>query len=134
VQQLALTALVVCDYEEALGFFVGKLGFHKTADKDMGGGKRWLVVTPPGSSAGLLLARAVGERQEASIGKQSGGRVMFFLHTDDFDRDYHAMLAKSVRFIEAPREDDYGKVVVFEDLYGNKWDLIEAADTAPNRS
>lgn len=126
-QTLALTALVVRDYDEAIAWFTGALGFALRADKDMGDGKRWVEVVPPGSSSGLLLAKATTPEQEAAIGNQSGGRVMFFLHTDNFDRDYRDMLAKGVHFVEEPRDEDYGRVVVFTDLYGNKWDLIEPA-------
>lgn len=128
MQQLALTALLVRDYDEAADYFTGSLGFEVRDDKNMGDGKRWLVVAPPGSSAGLLLAKAVGEKQEAAIGNQSGGRVMFFLNTENFARDYDAMCASGVRFVETPRYEEYGSVVVFEDLYGNKWDLIGPAD------
>jgi catechol 2,3-dioxygenase-like lactoylglutathione lyase family enzyme len=124
-QRLSLTALLVADYDEAIGFYVGKLGFILTADQDQGGGKRWVVVTPPGSDAGLLLAKAVGPGQAARVGDQTGGRVFLFLETDDFARDHAAMTAAGVRFVEAPRHEPYGSVAVFEDLYGNRWDLIE---------
>jgi catechol 2,3-dioxygenase-like lactoylglutathione lyase family enzyme len=126
-QRISLTALVVRDYDEAIGFYVDKLGFELTADTDQGGGKRWVVVQPPGGGArtGLLLAKASGEAQAARVGDQGGGRVMLFLETDDFDGDHAAMLAAGVRFLEAPRREPYGAVAVFEDLYGNRWDLIE---------
>lgn len=124
-QSLALTALVVADYDAAIGFYVSKLGFTLTRDDDMGGGKRWVVVTPPGSQGGLLLAKASGEAQVARIGDQTGGRVGFFLHTDDFDRDHAAMSAAGVKFLEAPRREAYATVAVFEDLYGNRWDLLQ---------
>ena len=123
-QSLALTALVVADYDAAIGFYVGKLGFTLTRDDDMGGGKRWVVVTPPGSQGGLLLAKASGEAQIARIGDQTGGRVGFFLHTDDFERDHAAMSAAGVKFLEEPRREAYATVAVFEDLYGNRWVLL----------
>jgi len=123
-QRLSLTALLVRDYDEAIAFYVGKLGFELAEDADQGGGKRWVVVRPPGSDAGLLLARAVGEQADA-IGRQAGGRVFLFLETDDFGRDHGRMAAAGVRFLEAPRHEPYGTVALFEDLYGNKWDLIQ---------
>jgi catechol 2,3-dioxygenase-like lactoylglutathione lyase family enzyme len=123
--RLSLTALLVRDYDEAIGFFVGKLGFALTTDTDQGAGKRWVVVTPPGGDAGLLLARPVDPAQAARIGDQGGGRVMMFLETDDFARDHARMQAAGVRFLEAPRHEPYGTVAVFEDLYGGRWDLIE---------
>jgi len=123
--RLTLTALLVRDYDEAIGFYVGKLGFDLTADDDQGGGKRWVVVTPTGGGAGLLLARAVGAQQQARIGDQTGGRVGLFLQTEDFAADHARMAAAGVRFAEAPRHEPYGTVAVFEDLYGNRWDLIE---------
>ena len=124
-QSLALSTLVVRDYDEAIGFYVDKLGFILTRDDDMGGGKRWVVVTPPGSQGGLLLAKAVGDVQAARIGDQTGGRVGFFLHTDDFDGDHARMSAAGVNFLEAPRREAYATVAVFEDLYGNRWDLLQ---------
>jgi catechol 2,3-dioxygenase-like lactoylglutathione lyase family enzyme len=123
--RLSLTALLVRDYAEAIEFFVGKLGFTLTADTDQGAGKRWVVVTPPGGDAGLLLAKPVGSAQTARIGDQGAGRVMMFLETDDFERDHGRMLGAGVHFLEAPRREPYGTVAVFEDLYGNRWDLIE---------
>jgi len=123
--RLTLTALLVRDYDEAIAFYVGKLGFDLTADDDQGGGKRWVVVTPSGGGAGLLLARASGADQQARIGDQTGGRVGLFLQTDDFAADHARMSAAGVRFAEAPRHEPYGTVAVFEDLYGNRWDLIE---------
>ncbi|HVI34115.1 VOC family protein [Phenylobacterium sp.] len=128
-QRLALTALLVADYDEALGFYVGKAGFELVEDTDMGAGKRWVVVRPPGSDGGLLLARALGE-QAARIGDQAGGRVFLFLETDDFDRDHARMAAAGVRFLEEPRREPYGTVAVFEDLYGTRWDLIQPARAA----
>lgn len=127
-QTLVQITLVVRDYDEAIAFYTGKLGFRLLEDTDLGGGKRWVRVTPPGSSCALLLARAANPRQEAAVGNQTGGRVFLFLHTDDFWRDYRAMQAAGVNFVEQPREEAYGTVVVFEDLYGNKWDLIQPKD------
>ena len=125
-QTIATVALLVRDYDEAIDFYVGKLGFALVADTDMGGGKRWVVVSPRGGSgANLLLAEGKGGEQLAAIGRQAGGRVGFFLHTDDFTRDHAAFTAAGVKFIEAPRHEIYGSVAVFEDLYGNKWDLLE---------
>lgn len=123
---IATVSLVVADYDDALAFYCGKLGFSVVADTDMGDGKRWVVVAPQGQSgAQLLLAKADGASQHAAIGNQGGGRVMFFLNTTDFDRDHAAMVERGVRFLEPPRHEPYGSVAVFEDLYGNKWDLIE---------
>ena len=127
MQRLALTALLVRDYDAAISFYVGKLGFALTQDVEQGSGKRWVVVTPPGSGAGLLLARVVGEAQAARVGDQAGGRVFLFLETDDFGRDYARMVAADVRFLEPPRREPYGTVAVFEDLYGTRWDLIQPA-------
>jgi len=124
-QSLALTTLVVRDYDEAITFYVEQLGFALSRDDDMGGGKRWVVVTPPGSQGGLLLAKASGEAQAARVGDQTGGRVGFFLHTDDFDADHARMQAAGVKFLEAPRREPYATVAVFEDLYGNRWDLLQ---------
>jgi catechol 2,3-dioxygenase-like lactoylglutathione lyase family enzyme len=124
--RLALTALLVRDYDEAIGFYAGKLGFELVEDAAQGGGKRWVVVRPRGSEAGLLLARAVGD-QAGRVGDQAGGRVFLFLQTDDFARDHAAFQAAGVRFLEAPRCEPYGMVAVFEDLYGNRWDLIQPA-------
>ncbi len=125
-QHLGLTALVVRDYDEALAFFVGKLDFELKEDTLVDHDKRWVVVAPPGSrESGLLLARAANARQAAAIGNQSGGRVFLFLATDNFDRDHARFAARGVRFLEQPRVEPYGKVAVFEDLYGNRWDLIE---------
>ena len=126
-QILALATLMVADYDAATDFYVGKLGFSLTRDDDMGGGKRWVVVTPPGSQGGLLLAKAANADQAARIGDQTGGRVGFFLKTDDFARDHARFMQAGVIFREAPRHEPYGTVAVFEDLYGNLWDLIEPA-------
>lgn len=125
-QSIARIALVVRDYDEAIDYYVGVLGFRLIEDLTLSEEKRWVVVVPPGDSqTGLLLARAASPEQESRIGNQAGGRVFLFLHTDDFDRDYAAWSAKGVTFVEDPRNEEYGKVVVFEDLYGNRWDLIE---------
>lgn len=125
-QHLAAVSILVRDYDEAIAYYTEVLSFSLTSDVDLGGGKRWVTVTPPGDSAcSLLLAAASTPEQEAQIGFQSGGRVFLFLHTDDFQRDYAAMRSRGVEFVESPRHETYGTVVVFEDLYGNRWDLIE---------
>ena len=126
--RLATVALLVPDYDRALAFYVGTLGFGLVEDTDLGGGKRWVVVRPdPDSPTGsdLLLARAQGDEQAAAIGNQGGGRVWLFLETDDLARDHAAMLAKGVVFEEAPRQEPYGTVAVWRDPFGNRWDLIE---------
>ena len=129
VQSLAHVALVVRDYDEAIGWFTEKLGFTLIADEyQPAQDKRWVLVAPPGMPAGgasLLLARASTPEQEAYIGNQAGGRVFLFLQTDDFDRDFAAMTAKGITFVRAPTAQPYGKVAVFLDLYGNRWDLIQ---------
>jgi catechol 2,3-dioxygenase-like lactoylglutathione lyase family enzyme len=125
---IALVALVVRDYDEAIRFFREALGFDLVEDTALEGGKRWVVVAPPGrggTGASLLLARADTDAQRARIGDQTGGRVFLFLHTDDFARDQARMQAAGVRFVEPPRHEAYGTVAVFEDLYGTRWDLIE---------
>ncbi|HEY0438250.1 MAG TPA: VOC family protein, partial [Phenylobacterium sp.] len=124
-QRLTLTALLVHDYDDAIDFYVRKLGFKLAEDADQGHGKRWVVVRPPGSQAGLLLAKAADAHQSDRVGDQTGGRVMLFLETDDFERDHGRMRAAGVRFVEKPRQEPYGTVAVFEDLYGNRWDLIQ---------
>ena len=125
-QFISLIALVVADYDEALAFYVGKLGFSLVEDTDMGAAKRWVVVSPPGAmETRLLLARAADEDQARAIGAQGGGRVFLFLTTDDFDRDHARYLAAGVRFLGAPRREGYGTVAVFEDICGNRWDMIE---------
>lgn len=124
-------ALLVRDYDEALAYFVGRLGFRVVEDTPLSPDKRWVLVAPPGArDAALLLARAVGPDQEAVVGRQGGGRVFLFLHTDDFARDYDAFRARGVAFTEAPREEAYGTVAVFEDLYGNRWDLVQPRGAA----
>jgi len=125
-QTLAMLSLVVKEYDEAIRFYTEKLKFDLIEDTDMGNGKRWVVIAPPGSSGShILLAKAVTFEQEMSIGNQTGGRVFLFLHTDDFWRDYHKMKTDGINFIEEPRQESYGTVVVFTDLYGNKWDFIQ---------
>ncbi len=125
MSKLSLVSLVVRDYDEAIAFYTGCLGFTLEADTDMGEGKRWVVVRPPSGGTGILLAEAKNEDEASRIGNQTGGRVFLFLETDDFSRDHAAMLAKGVKFREAPRHEPYGTVAVFEDLYGNMFDLIE---------
>jgi catechol 2,3-dioxygenase-like lactoylglutathione lyase family enzyme len=132
-QRLSLTALLVDDYDEAIEFYVGKLGFDLREDVPVGGDKRWVVVAPRGSAGGLLLARAVGDRQRGAVGDQSGGRVFLFLETNDFARDHRAYSERGVRFVEAPRHEAYGMVAVFEDVYGNRWDLIQPASSGQDR-
>jgi catechol 2,3-dioxygenase-like lactoylglutathione lyase family enzyme len=124
-QSIATIALVVADYDDAISFYVDKLGFALLSDLDMGAGKRWVTVAPAGGGAKLLLAKADGAAQSAHIGNQTGGRVGFFLETDDFARDHARYVERGVRFLETPRHEPYGSVAVFEDLYGNKWDLIQ---------
>jgi len=126
-QSIATVSLVVRDYDEALGFYVGKLGFTLVEDSYVPAqDKRWVTVAPPGSTGPLLLlARAVGEEQAARVGNQTGGRVFLFLHTDDFWRDYAAYRSKGVVFVREPKEESYGTVAVFADLYGNLWDLLQ---------
>ena len=124
MQRIALIALLVRDYDEALAFYIERLGFTLVEDTPQGAGKRWVVVRPPGSDAAILLARAVGGQADR-IGDQSGGRVFLFLETDDFARDHGRMTAAGVRFLEPARHEPYGVVAVFEDLYGNRWDLSE---------
>jgi catechol 2,3-dioxygenase-like lactoylglutathione lyase family enzyme len=126
-QQLANIALVVAEYDEAIAWYTQVLGFTLLQDIDMGDGKRWVRVAPPGSNGGtaLLLAQANTEAQRTRIGDQVGGRVGFFLHTDDFARDHAAMSERGVRFAEEPRHEPYGTVAVFVDLYGNRWDLVQ---------
>ncbi|MBW8727685.1 MAG: VOC family protein [Inquilinus limosus] len=123
-QQIGAVALVVRDYDEAKAWYTGVLGFDLVEDTPMGDGKRWLLVAPPGGP-NLLLAQAATPEQESRIGDQTGGRVFLFLHTDDFRRDHAAMTARGVMFRETPREEAYGTVAVFEDLYGNLWDLLQ---------
>ena len=122
--RLAAVTLLVPDYPAGLGFFVDRLGFTLVEDTDLGGGKRWVLVAPPGGGTRLLLARAATPAQAAAIGNQAGGRVGFFLETDAFDRDHAAFTAAGVAFEESPRDEPYGRVAVFRDPFGNRWDLI----------
>lgn len=129
---IGLVALLVRDYDEALGYFVGTLGFALLEDTDLGGGKRWVRVAPgAGTGTALLLARAIDRAQGRRVGDQAGGRVFLFLHTDDCRRDHARLLARGVAFEEAPRDEPYGVVAVFRDLYGNRWDLIEPRPARP---
>lgn len=126
MNSIAYVTLVVRDYDEALAFYCGALGFERVEDRTLSATKRWVVVKPRGSgNAGLLLAKAATPDQSARIGDQTGGRVSFFLYTDDFQRDHAAMKSRGVKFLEEPRFEDYGVVAVFVDLYGNRWDLLQ---------
>jgi catechol 2,3-dioxygenase-like lactoylglutathione lyase family enzyme len=122
---LSLVTLLVPEYDEAIAFYCSALGFTLMEDTDMGGGKRWVRVVPNGGRTGFLMAKVVGAEQVAAIGNQAGGRVAFFLQTDDFARDYAAFTAKGVQFLEEPRYEVYGSVAVFQDPFGNKFDLIK---------
>ena len=125
-RRIALATLVVADYDEAIVWYTGALGFELLEDTALGDGKRWVTVGPAGNAgAALLLARARGDLQRARVGDQCGGRVGFFLETDDFTRDHAAMRARGVEFLEEPRHEAYATVAVFRDLYGNRWDLLE---------
>lgn len=125
-QKIGYITLLVTDYDEAISFYTEKLGFILIEDTALGQDKRWILIAPQGSKEScLLLAKASSLEQNSRIGNQTGGRVFLFLHTDDFWRDYQNMLAKEVGFLEAPRKEPYGTVAVFEDLYGNKWDLLQ---------
>jgi catechol 2,3-dioxygenase-like lactoylglutathione lyase family enzyme len=135
MQSLAHIALIVRDYDEAIAWFTLKLGFALVADEyQPEQDKRWVLVAPPGSAGtSLLLARAASPEQAALIGSQAGGRVFLFLATDDFERDHAAMTARGVRFVREPRTAPYGTVAVFEDLYGNLWDLVEFSRQGESR-
>jgi catechol 2,3-dioxygenase-like lactoylglutathione lyase family enzyme len=126
-QSIGQIAIVVRDYDEALAFYIGVLGFNLIEDTPIPAqDKRWVVVAPPGAhSCRLLLARAVGDEQSSRIGNQTGGRVFLFLYTDDFWRDFRAYQSKGVTFTREPSEEEYGTAAVFKDLYGNLWDLVE---------
>jgi catechol 2,3-dioxygenase-like lactoylglutathione lyase family enzyme len=128
VAHLGLVTIIVDDYDEAIDFFVAALGFELTEDSPSltndGRPKRWVVVRPPGAATGILLARADGDRQAAMVGDQTGGRVGFFLEVEDFDAAYERMRRAGVSFVGRPRDEPYGRVVVFVDVAGNKWDLI----------
>jgi catechol 2,3-dioxygenase-like lactoylglutathione lyase family enzyme len=133
-QEISAIALVVRDYDEAIAYFAGCLRFTVVEDQPLGDGKRWVVVRPPGGGTGLVLARAATAEQAARIGDQTGGRVFLFLHTDDFWRDYQDMQSRGVRFTEQPRDETYGTVAVFLDLYGNRWDLVQPKGEGPCRA
>lgn len=125
---IGLVTVVVDDYDQAIAFYVRAVGFRLSEDTPLGDGKRWVVLMPRGArETGVLLARAATARQRKHVGDQTGGRVCLFLSTDDFGRDYERMRAAGVRFAEGPRHEPYGTVAVFEDLYGNRWDLIQPA-------
>ena len=126
-QTIALTTIVVADYDAAIGFYRDKLGFVLVEDTPLEAGKRWVVVAPAGASGGLLLARAVSDHQASRVGDQTGGRVGFFLETDDFARDHARFTQAGVTFVRPPKREPYGTVAVLQDLYGNLWDLIEPA-------
>ena len=129
-QKIAHIALVVKDYDEAIQFYTKKLNFKLVEDTRLSEEKRWVVIAPPGAEeSSLLLAKADTEKQSLSIGNQTGGRVFLFLFTDDFLRDYTAMLEKGVTFVRKLQKEPYGTVAVFEDLYGNLWDLLEPSDS-----
>lgn len=126
MSHIGAVALVVPDYDEAIAHYCGDLGFDLVEDSDLGGGKRWVLVAPPGSrETRLLLARAATPDQQGVIGQQAGGRVFLFLHSDDFDRDYQRFSAAGVTFAEPPRDEPYGRVCVFHDRFGNPWDLLQ---------
>ena len=125
-QQLGAVTLLVHDYDDAIAHYCGDLGFDLLEDTDLGGGKRWVRVAPPGSvGACLLLAQAATADQLAAVGNQTGGRVFLFLTTDNFDRDHRRMVAMGIEFEELPREESYGKVAVWRDPFGNRWDLLQ---------
>jgi catechol 2,3-dioxygenase-like lactoylglutathione lyase family enzyme len=125
-QRIAAIAIIVDDYDRAIDYYTKVLGFTLLEDIPEGQDKRWVMVAPPGDGrTNLLLSKASTEEQRAHIGNQTGGRVFLFLHTDDFQRDYAALKARGVEFLEASRKERYGTVAVFRDLYGNKWDLIQ---------
>jgi catechol 2,3-dioxygenase-like lactoylglutathione lyase family enzyme len=124
-RHLANVTLVVRDYDEAIDFYTKKLDFELIEDIDLGEEKRWILVAPNNGQCNILLGKAVGDEQKAAIGNQTGGRVFLFLHTSDFWGDYNLMKEKGINFKEKPREENYGTVVVFEDLYGNLWDLLQ---------
>ncbi|GGZ96453.1 VOC family protein [Streptomyces echinoruber] len=134
MRRIALVTLVVDDYDEAIAFYTGALGFRLTEDTPRPDGSRWVVVEPGGDrhGTGLLLARARDGAQRARVGDQTGGRVGFFLHTDDFARDHARMTAAGVAFLEEPRHEPYGTVAVFRDLYGNRWDLLQPTPDEPD--
>ncbi len=129
-QRIANIALVVENYDDAIAFYTEKLNFQLISDVDLGGGKRWVQISPPNANGtNILLAKASNAQQQQSVGNQAGGRVFLFLQTNDFWRDYQDMKAQGVEFTEEPRVEEYGTVVVFKDLYGTKWDLLELNET-----
>ena len=126
LQEIAHVTLLVTDYDEAIAFYTEKLGFRLLTDTPLAPGKRWVLVAPPGAAGpALLLAQAEGSAQQSQVGYQTGGRVFLFLTTDDFWVDYRRLVASGVSFQETPREEVYATVVVFADLYGNLWDLLQ---------
>ncbi|MCW2900969.1 MAG: extradiol dioxygenase [Streptosporangiaceae bacterium] len=131
MRHLELVTVVVRDYDEAISFYVDTLGFQLREDTRIDDEKRWVVVSPRGArETGVLLAKAANDRQRSRVGDQTGGRVGIFLHTGDFEGDYARMRYAGVSFLEEPRQESYGKVAVFEDLYGNRWDLIQPAEAS----
>ena len=134
-QNIGCVSLLVRDYDEAIAYYTGVLGFRLVQDDAVAVGKRWVLVAPVGApDGGLLLAKVKNEEERNAVGRQAGGRVFLFLHTDDFWRDYRVFLERGVRFAESPREEAYGTVAVFEDLYGNRWDLLQMKRTEPKTS
>jgi|SRR5208337_681880 len=135
IKSLSAISFLVPDYDEGLAFFQGALGFAVEEDAALGADKRWVVVAPPGNAgAKIVLAVPSDERQRARIGDQTGGRVGYFLHTDDFDRDYALLKARNVTFLEAPRRERYGKVAVFVDPWGGKWDLLQPINVSADEA
>jgi catechol 2,3-dioxygenase-like lactoylglutathione lyase family enzyme len=133
-QSIGGVCVLVGDYDEAIAFYTGALRFQVVEDTDLGAGRRWVLLAPPGSAeTRILLARAKNDEERASIGRQAGGRVFLFLHTDDFERDYREMRLRGVKFCEEPRVEAYGTVAVFEDHCGNKWDLLMPAASGPGK-
>jgi catechol 2,3-dioxygenase-like lactoylglutathione lyase family enzyme len=131
-QRIGLVTVLVKDYDEAIGYYTQKLGFALIEDAPLGNEKRWVVVAPRGAKeSGLLLAAASSEEQKQTVGSQAGGRVFLFLYTDDFYRDFTTYTERGVVFVEEPRNEEYGQVAVFTDLYGNRWDLIEPKEREP---
>ena len=126
MQHVCFVALLVHDYDEAIDYFTSKLDFSVVYDEDMGSGKRWILVAPPGSQeTRILLAKAITSAQSERVGAQCAEKVSFYLHTSSFWKDYETLRKRGVEFVETPREEAYGTVVVFRDLYGNKWDLLQ---------
>jgi catechol 2,3-dioxygenase-like lactoylglutathione lyase family enzyme len=134
-QSIGCVSVLVGDYDEAIAFYAGLLHFQIVEDTDLGGGKRWVLLAPRGSTGTrILLAKARNNEERSSIGRQAGGRVFLFLHTDNFERDYTDMRRRGVRFCEEPRVESYGTVAVFEDHSGNKWDLLMPVDPNPGKT